>query len=109
VLTDTNVVEKQRTTNGIMMMDFMNTLTECMWFKTDDDEFAMYCDDVKWLFGQFVYKRPFDQPETREVCDQWRRKWDFVKMDHSDYHFQQPIMLLMPTSVETLATALGKV
>ncbi|KAF8220976.1 hypothetical protein L208DRAFT_1382453 [Tricholoma matsutake] len=58
-LTDTTIVEKWRMTDGIIMIDFMNTLdqvmgketTECMWFKTSREEFTMYCDDVEGLFG----------------------------------------------------------
>lgn len=65
-LTDTTIVEKWRMTDGIIMIDFMNTLdqvmgketTECMWFKTSREEFTMYCDDVEGLFGQFIYKWP---------------------------------------------------
>ena len=116
-LTDMSIVEKRRTTSGILTTEFMNALdkvmtkevTESMWFRTEGEDWQSYCEDVERLFNQFVYKQPFEQPEERQVRDQWRRKWDFVKFDHLLHHMQKPLMLLTPTSVETLAMALGKV
>jgi hypothetical protein len=116
-LTETSIVEKRTTTAGILTGEFMNALdkvmttemTESMWFRSDGEEWQTYCDNVERLFNQFVYKQPFEQPEERQVRDQWRRKWEFVKFDHMVNHMQKPLMLLTPTSVETLAMALGKV
>ena len=116
-LTDTAVVEKRSTTVGIFTKDFMNALDkvltkaemEKVWFQDDEDDWKVYCDAVERLFSQYVYKRPFEQPDEREVRDQWRRKWNFIKMDHDEHHIQKPLLLLTPSSVETLALALGKV
>jgi hypothetical protein len=116
-LTDNGIVEARTMTTNILSEDFMTALDqvigkdamESMWFKVHGDDYMMYCEEVNRLFGQFVYAKPFEQPEAREVRDQWRRKWEFVTHDQSEDYFQKPLMLLTPSSVETLAAALGRV
>lgn len=116
-LTDTSIVEKRSTTLGIFTKDFMSALDKVLtkaqmernWFTTEEEDWTVYCDAVERLFSQYVYKRPFEQADERAVRDQWRRKWNFVKMDHDDHHMQKPLVLLTPSSVETLVLALGKV
>ena len=83
--------------------------TESMWIRSEGNEWMLYCEDVEWLFNQFIFRRPFKQLKEQQVQDQWQQKWDFVNFYQGVHHIQMPLMLLMPTSVETLATALGKV
>jgi hypothetical protein len=80
-----------------------------MWFSTSAEDWEEYCEEVERLFDQFVYRKSFQEDEERQVRDQWRRKWDFVKMLHTESHFQRPLVLLTPSSVESLALALKKV
>jgi hypothetical protein len=117
---NTSLASKRHMAPGILTTEFLQALegvmnrdqTEEMWFATDGDEWDQYCDNIERVFVPFVFKKPFDQPEEqecRDVRDQWRRKWDFVKFDHGANYMQKPLMLLTPLTVETLSSALGKV
>jgi hypothetical protein len=116
-LANTSLVVKRLMTATILTANFLTALEkvldretmEELWFAPDGDDWKEYCDNVERVFSQFVYKRPFEQTDERDVQGQWRRKWEFVKFDHGANYPQKPLMLLTPLSVETLASALGKV
>lgn len=116
-LSNTSLVEKRRMALGMLTTEFLTALNdvsgrgrlEQLWFISEGNEWSHYCDNVERVFSQFVYKKPFELTEEREVREQWRRKWEFVKFDHGEHYMQKPLMLLTPLSVETLVSALGKV
>jgi hypothetical protein len=116
-LVDSTMVEKRRPIYSLLNASFMKGMVEAaaeqdvldLLVGTNAGAWEAYCLQVESLFETHIYKKPFEDDDERQVQDLFQRKWEVVKTNHFENHFQRPLPMLAPNVVAGLGYLMGRI
>jgi hypothetical protein len=116
-LVDSTMVAKRRPNYSLLNASFMKGMVEAaaeqdvleLLVGTNAGAWEGYCLEVESLFATHIYTKPFEDEDERQVRDLFQRKWELVKMNHFENHFQRPLPMLTPNVVAGLGYLMGRI